>query len=48
MLGMMPVVALGDALIATNWRYWLGYAWLRLCWYTGWLTAAPGDRAVSV
>ena len=46
-LGVMPLVALGDALIATSWRYWLGYAWLRLCWYAGWLTAAPGNRAVS-
>ena len=48
MLGMMPLVALGDALIATSWRYWLGYAWLRLCWYTGWLTAASGNRAVAL
>ncbi len=46
-LGVIPLVALGDALFATSWRYWLGYAWLRVCWYAGWLTAAPGDCAVS-
>jgi GT2 family glycosyltransferase len=47
MIGIMPLVAFGDALIATSYQYWLGYTWLRLCWYTGLLTAAAGDRAVT-